>query len=172
VEDLSKVTNIGVNAFAAAQAALSGFRDPIHKDHPKTFIATGNLLPFSYVNPPSHWALGIQKAIMSRFIANASQAFEAEGFQFYFPSLVSKDGGFPDYTEEFLKSGPTHGKVYLELINNKKQEEWDYRFVPFKCPENSFLIVSLGSHLTAHVLIQRPKRQAVIQAMYYNKDEF
>lgn len=144
MEDLSKATNIGVNAFAAAQAALPGFRDPIHKDHPKTFIITGNLLPFSYVSPPSYWALGIQKAVMSRFIATASQAFEAEGFQFYFPSLVSKDGGFPDYAGEFLKSGPTHGKVYLELINNKKQEEWDHRFVGFPCAQKfHFLTVSL-----------------------------
>ena len=81
---------------------------------------------------------------MSRFIATASQAFEAEGFQFYFPSLVSKDGGFPDYAGEFLKSGPTHGKVYLELINNKKQEEWDHRFVGFPCAQKfHFLTVSL-----------------------------
>ena len=65
VEDLLKATNIGVNAFAAAQAALPGFRDPIHKGHPKTFIVTGNVLPFLDVVPASYWALGVQKTIIS-----------------------------------------------------------------------------------------------------------
>jgi len=89
VEDLSTATNLGINAFAAAQAALPGFRDPIHKSHPKTFIATGNVLPFLDVVPASYWALGVQKAIISRLIANASQAYGAEGFQFYFASMIS-----------------------------------------------------------------------------------
>ena len=159
VEDLSKATNIGVNAFAAAQAALPGFRDPIHKGHPKTFIVTGNVLPFLDVVPASYWALGVQKTIISRLIANASQAYEAEGFQFYFASMVSTEGGLPDIAEEFRASGPTHGKVYWELINNEKQEDWDCRFVKFDADQFYLTAgVFLGLQLTGNVPLQRLHR--------------
>lgn len=124
-EEYFKSTKIGLNVFTAAKAAVERFRDPIHKDHPKAFIYTGNLLPFNQVVSPSYFTLGVQKTLALRLIATSSNTYEAEGFKFYYAHLVSKTGGIPNYKEEFLKSGKTHADVYWSLINEKK--EYDYR---------------------------------------------
>ena len=130
VEDAYKQTAVGINVFAAGQAAITHFRDPVHKNHPKAFIVTGNLLPFSQVAPVNFFTLGIQKTIAARFIANAANAYyAADGVKYYFASLVSKEGGFVDYQSEFAKSGSTHAEVYWGLINGEEQEDWDYRYV-------------------------------------------
>jgi NAD(P)-dependent dehydrogenase (short-subunit alcohol dehydrogenase family) len=125
VDDVSKAAGVAVNIFATAQAALASFRDPVHKDHPKAFIVTGNILPFGHDIPTVYWTLGLQKSLIARVIGNASKDYAESGIKFYFPSLVSKEGGFPDYLEEFQKSGPVHAKVYWDLINT--HEDWDFR---------------------------------------------
>jgi hypothetical protein len=128
VDDVSKATGIAVNVFATAQAALPSFRNPVHKEHPKAFIVTGNILPFEHVIPTVYWSLGIQKTLVARIIGSASKDYAKSGIKFYYPSLVSKEGGFPDYLEEFRKSGPVHAKVFWDLINNPgKHEDWDFR---------------------------------------------
>jgi len=119
--------SLGIGAFTAAQKALASFRNDVHRDHPKSFIATGNLLPFNQYSPPKWFTLGIQKVLEARFIATASKAYETENFQFYYATLVLEAGGVPDLSV-FKTSGPTHAKVYWELINNKKQAGWDHRF--------------------------------------------
>ncbi|KAF8904737.1 hypothetical protein CPB84DRAFT_1772690 [Gymnopilus junonius] len=119
---------LGVGAFTAAQKALASFKNAVHRDHPKAFIVTGNILPFAQYSPPKFFTLGIQKVLEARFVATASKSYEAENFQFYFASLVTESGGpVYDYSV-FLKSGPAHAKVYWDLINNKKQVAWDHRF--------------------------------------------
>lgn len=127
VEEVYRQTAVGINVIAAAQAAVAHFRDPIHKNHPKAFIVTGNPLPFSQAAPAQYFTLGLQKTIAARLIANATDAYyPADGIKFYFASLFSKEGGYIS-EEEFLKSGPTHAKVYWGLINDEKQGHWDYR---------------------------------------------
>jgi hypothetical protein len=128
VDDVGKTTAVAVNIFATAQAALSSFRNPVHKDHPKAFIVTGNILPFERDIPTVYWTIGVQKSIIARVIGNASKDYAESGFKFYFPSLVSKEGGLPNFSEEFRKSGPVHAKVYWDLINKPgSHEDWDFR---------------------------------------------
>ena len=117
---------IGLGAFTAAQAALKGFRDEAHRDHPKAFIVTGNVLPYTQKAAPSYFTLGVQKALETRLIATASENYEPEGIRFYFASLLTKEGASPGY-EIFRKSGKIHSEVYWDLINSKKQGHWDQR---------------------------------------------
>lgn len=126
---MSKATGVAINIFATAQAALPSFRNPIHKDHPKAFIVTGNVFPFDHDIPTIYWTVGVQKSLIARVIGNASKDYAESGIKFYFPSLVSEKGRIPDYFEEFKKSGPVHAKVYWDLINNNPgtHEDWDFR---------------------------------------------
>ena len=92
-DDVSRVAGVAINIFATAQAALSSFRDPVHKDHPKAFIVTGNVFPFEQVIPTAYWSLGVQKSLVARLIGNASKDYEESGIKFYFPSLVDLTDG-------------------------------------------------------------------------------
>ena len=67
--------------FTAAQKALPSFRHEIHRENPKLFIMTGNILPFSQYSPPRYHTLGLQKALQTRFFATAAKAYESENFQ-------------------------------------------------------------------------------------------
>lgn len=73
--------SIGVGGFIAAQKALASFRSDGHKENPKSFIVTGNLLPFEQYNPPGWYTLGAQKALLTRFVATASQSYQNENIQ-------------------------------------------------------------------------------------------
>ncbi|KAF9534371.1 hypothetical protein CPB83DRAFT_879583 [Crepidotus variabilis] len=128
LDDYFKQSAVGLNAYTAAQAALPGFRDPVHKNHPKAFIVTGNILVYNWVSSALHWhTLGIQKTLEARLIATSAGAYEEEGIKFYYAFLVGRDGGIPDYDEEFLKSGPIHADVYWKLIDGEKKH-WEQRF--------------------------------------------
>jgi len=127
VDDVSKAAGVAINIFAAAQAALSSFRNPVHRNHPKAFIVTGNVFPFDHDIPTAYWTVGVQKTLIARVIGNASKDYAESGIKFYFPSLVSKEGRIPDYLEEFSKSGSVHAKVYWDLINNPETQDWDFR---------------------------------------------
>ncbi|KAJ3513691.1 hypothetical protein NLJ89_g2807 [Agrocybe chaxingu] len=124
-EEVYKAALLGAGTFAAAQQALKSFRNDVHREHPKAFIVTGNLLPFDQFSPSKFFTLGAQKALQTRFVATASKSYEAENIKFYFATLVGKDGGLPG--PDFPASAETHAKVYWELINNK-QTNWDHRF--------------------------------------------
>ncbi|KIM41495.1 hypothetical protein M413DRAFT_445485 [Hebeloma cylindrosporum] len=120
--------SVGLGAYTAAQKVLPSFRNEIHREHPKAFIVTGNILPFSQYSPPAYHTLGLQKALQTRFIATAAKSYESENFQFYFATLVSKENGGIPGPVVFASSAETHAQVYWNLINNVKQEDWDHRF--------------------------------------------
>ncbi|KAF9546449.1 NAD(P)-binding protein [Agrocybe pediades] len=125
VESYEQEAAIGINTFTAAQKALESFRSEVHRHNPKTFIVTGNILPFSHHTIPKWYTLGIQKALESRLVATAANTYQAENIQFYFATLVSKDGGIPG---DFYESGPAHAEAYWRLINHEKQEDWNQQF--------------------------------------------
>jgi hypothetical protein len=125
--------------FAAAQQAIAGFRSGVHKDAPKAFIVTGNLLPF-IAALPSYTSLDIQKVVSARLVETFATAYKNDiryvssflamclvlnrNHRFYFASLVSPSGEIP---EDFPKSGDTHAQVYWDLINGGTQGNWDHR---------------------------------------------
>ncbi|KAF9478588.1 hypothetical protein BDN70DRAFT_38831 [Pholiota conissans] len=127
VDSYYDAANLGIGAFIAAQKALPSFKNEIHRNHPKAFITTGNLLPFTQYSKSEWFTLGIQKALETRFISTAVEHYKADDIRFYFATLVSNDGGIPPYSD-FLKGAPTYAEVYWKLINNKEQTNWDHRF--------------------------------------------
>ena len=130
VDDVSKNLAIAVNLFATAKAALPSFQDPAHSAHPKAFIVTGNLFPFQHDIPTVYWSIGVQKTVIARVVGNAAADYAASGIKFYYASLVSDDGKFPEYAEKFRKSGAVHAKVYWDLVNSAPADgDWDFRCV-------------------------------------------
>ena len=49
-------TSVGLGAFATA---LLSFWDVIHREHPKAFVVTENILPFSQYSPHACHTLGL-----------------------------------------------------------------------------------------------------------------
>ncbi|KJA22150.1 hypothetical protein HYPSUDRAFT_41299 [Hypholoma sublateritium FD-334 SS-4] len=117
---------LGLGVFTAAKQAVENFKNDIHRDHPKAFIATGNILPFTQFSPSPYHTLGVQKALATRLIATAAQSYKEDDIKFYFATLVSHKGGIPE-PGEFEKSAQTHAEVYWDLIN-KEASNWDHRF--------------------------------------------
>ncbi|KAJ7260907.1 hypothetical protein B0H12DRAFT_1231652 [Mycena haematopus] len=130
VEAFKQHTDVGLSVYAAAQEALVGFRSETNKDVPKTFIVTGNPLPWVPATRPHVLGLNIEKVLEWRLIEILSRAYSKEGFRFHFASLVGaeSDGGFVDPISNFFTSGPQHAQVYLDLVTRKDQADWDYRF--------------------------------------------
>ncbi|KAH9479727.1 Diacetyl reductase [(S)-acetoin forming] [Psilocybe cubensis] len=127
IEAYQDAASIGVGGFIAAHKALASFRSEVHKENPKVFIVTGNLLPFEQYNPPGFFTLGAQKALLSRFVATASQSYQNENIQFYYATQSSETGTHPG-PENFAKGAQAHADVYWKLINNKKQGDWNHQF--------------------------------------------
>lgn len=125
LESLQSSTAVGLGVFAAAQQAITGFRSGVHKDSPKAFIVTGNLLPFT-APLPSYISLDIQKVVSARLVETFAAAYSKNDIRFYFASLVSPSGELP--RGDFPKSAETHAQVYWELINGRTQGNWDHRF--------------------------------------------
>ena len=134
---------IGLGVFTSAKQAVDSFKDEVHRDHPKAFIATGNILPFNQFSPSQYHTLGVQKALATRLIATAARSYNEDDIKyvlppqtrtvdhftytrFYFATLVSHKGGIPE-PGEFEKSAQTHAEVYWDLIN-KEVTNWDYRY--------------------------------------------
>ncbi|KAJ7147289.1 hypothetical protein C8R46DRAFT_1312859 [Mycena filopes] len=118
VEAFKAQTDLGVGLFAAAQAAVAGFRAAdLPKDTIKnTFIATGNSLPWIPVGRAAedplfvYFGANIQKTIQQRvveFLAHADPYAE-EGIRFYFATLVGPTGGMISSYDDFANSGSTH----------------------------------------------------------------
>jgi hypothetical protein len=80
---------IGIGAFVAAQKAIASFKNEVHRNHPKVFIATGNLLPFSQASSSQYFTLGMQKALETRFISTAVQSYQGEDIKCVFRSSYS-----------------------------------------------------------------------------------
>jgi len=127
LEDFTEAVFTGLGVFVAAQQALPGFRSETHKDSTKTFIVTGNLLPFLPPTSPSYLGLDTQKSIQARLVDLFSRVYPKEDIRFYVAHLVSSTGTIPPY-DVFKTSGPTHAQVYWDLISHKEQLNWDYRF--------------------------------------------
>ncbi|KAJ6615414.1 hypothetical protein B0H10DRAFT_72273 [Mycena sp. CBHHK59/15] len=128
LESLTQQTALGLAVFAAAQEALSGFRSDALKDMPKTFIATGNPLPWVLADEPKWLGLSIQKVVQWRLVELLAHAYSKENIRFYFATLVDKTGGLLVPLSAFFTSGPQHAQVYLDLIAKKEQVDWDFRF--------------------------------------------
>ncbi|KAJ7733352.1 hypothetical protein B0H16DRAFT_1768682 [Mycena metata] len=134
VESFKEQTDISVGLFAAAQEALSGFRSDSLKNQHKTFIATGNSLPWVPVGNPAadplflYFGMNIQKTIHLRLLEFLANAYSKEKIRFYFVSLVGATGGMISSHADFANSGPTHAKIYLDFITRDDQADWDYRF--------------------------------------------
>ncbi|KAK7044360.1 hypothetical protein R3P38DRAFT_2878352 [Favolaschia claudopus] len=129
-EDFKQQTDIGVNVYVAAQEAVKGFRSDIHKDTPlKTFIVTGNPLPWVHADLPGPQLVGItvEKDIQWRLMEILSGAYSKEA-RFYFVSLVGKAGGVVDSIPDFFTSGPQHSQVYSDLITREDRLGFEYRF--------------------------------------------
>ncbi|KAJ6482931.1 hypothetical protein C8R47DRAFT_1178108 [Mycena vitilis] len=128
VESLKAQTDLAVSVYAAAQEAVKGFRSDTHKSALKTFIVTGNPLPFAPVDNPLWLGLSVQKIIEWRLAEIFNLAYAKENIRFYFASLVGEKGGIIEPISSFYTSGPQHAQVYLDLITRKDQADWDYRF--------------------------------------------
>ncbi|KAJ6478561.1 hypothetical protein C8R47DRAFT_636425 [Mycena vitilis] len=127
LESFKAQTDVGVSVYAAVQEALKGFRSDTHKGSLKTFIITGNALPW-VVDNPFWFSLSVQKIIEWRLAEIFALAYAKEQIRFYFATLVGENGGVIEPLSLFSTSGPQHAQVYLDLINRANQEDWDYRF--------------------------------------------
>ena len=78
LENFKEAVFIGLGVFVAAQQALPGFRSETHKDSTKTFIVTGNLLPFLPPTSPSYLGLDTQKSIQARLVDLFSSVYSKE----------------------------------------------------------------------------------------------
>ncbi|KAJ6526599.1 hypothetical protein DFH09DRAFT_1187570 [Mycena vulgaris] len=132
VESLAKDTGVALAVFAAAQEALRGFRSEVHKDTQTTFIVTGNPLPWltSAEHPEfqNMLSLNVEKVMEWRFMEIFASAYAKENSRFYYASIVSETGGVLNPLSQFFTSGPQHAKVYLNLVTQEDQTDWDYRF--------------------------------------------
>ncbi|KAJ6542745.1 hypothetical protein B0H19DRAFT_308441 [Mycena capillaripes] len=127
LESFKKQTDVGLAVYAAAQEALAGFRSEIHKGALKTFIVTGNALPWAPADNALFLGLSVQKAIEWRLMEIFASAYSKEQSRFYYASLVGETGGLIELSS-FLTSGPQHARVYLDLITREDQADSEYRF--------------------------------------------
>jgi hypothetical protein len=81
LEAFKQHTDVGLSVYAAAQEAIRGFRSETHKGALKTFIVTGNPLPWI---PATHlnWIGGnVEKTMQWRLMELLSHAYSKEGSQ-------------------------------------------------------------------------------------------
>ncbi|KAJ7631917.1 hypothetical protein DFH06DRAFT_1438407 [Mycena polygramma] len=128
VENFRLQTDFTVSVYAAAQEALKGFRSDTHKNSLKTFIITGNPLPWIPVDDPVWLGGSVLKLIEWRLAGIFALAYAKENIRFYFASLVGDKGGIVEPLSSFFTSGPQHAQVYTDLITRADHEDWDYRF--------------------------------------------
>ncbi|KAK7055097.1 hypothetical protein R3P38DRAFT_2845079 [Favolaschia claudopus] len=127
-EAFKQHTDIVVSVYAAAQEAVAAFRSPANKDALKTFIVTGNALPWIPAKFLQVMGLNVEKTAVWRLMELLSNAYAKEGIRFYYAALVGDQGGFLSDITKFFTSGPQHGEVYSDLVTRKDQAEWEFRF--------------------------------------------
>ncbi|APA08969.1 hypothetical protein SS1G_02820 [Sclerotinia sclerotiorum 1980 UF-70] len=106
-----------VSAYAAAQAAVEGFKK-LPRTIKKTFIYTGNNgNTFIF---PQFLLLGIGKSSAWYLIQTmvATPGFAAEGYRFYFADERTPEGKAMHHT-----SGPGHAEFFLQLAEQEGQGE-------------------------------------------------
>ncbi|KAJ7476829.1 hypothetical protein B0H11DRAFT_2426189 [Mycena galericulata] len=118
VDSLTRQTIFGLSTFAAAQEALRS----------KTFIVTGNPMPWFPADVPLYLGLNVQKIVEWRLVELLASAYSKENIRFYFATLTSPTGGPIEPVSDFFTSGPLHAQVYLDLITRQDQVDWGYRF--------------------------------------------
>ncbi|KAJ7288530.1 hypothetical protein C8J57DRAFT_1494822 [Mycena rebaudengoi] len=128
VESITAQTAVGLGVFVAAQEYVRGARAGLPQGTPKTFIATGNPLPWAEVAERKWLGLSVQKLVQWRLIEQFAASYSKENFRFYFATLVGETGGVIEPLSDFWTSGPQHAKVFTNLVTRKDQADWDYRF--------------------------------------------
>lgn len=116
----------GIGAYYVAQHANSGFeklKAGSHTPPPRTFIATGNALP--WVQPPLPNLLGSStgKKVLANIVESCAVAYAPTGKRFYYAYEVSPKGGLvrsPDPT--------AHASTFWKLYNLKEQGDWAIKF--------------------------------------------
>jgi hypothetical protein len=89
VESLTEQTAVGLGVFAAAQEYVRGARAGLPEGTLKTFIATGNPLPFIPATNPMWLGLNIQKLVQWRLVELFTSAYSKENFRFvHFVTLI------------------------------------------------------------------------------------
>ena len=81
LEAFSQHTDVVLSVYAAAQEALAGFRSETHKDMLKTFIVTGNPLPWVPGFGPRWLGPYVQKTLKWRLMEILSDAYSKEGIR-------------------------------------------------------------------------------------------
>lgn len=126
--------SVASGVFLAAQKSLKAFRSPVHASHAKSFIYTGNILPFVPATNPVFFSLALQKKIAAHTIEQLHHSYTkgkigAESIRFHYAHLASTDGKIPPYPGAvFRESGKAHAKAYWHLSNSDEPEDWDYRY--------------------------------------------
>lgn len=97
------------------------------QSHVQVFIATSNILGVSPAPEPLFHSLGAQKRLLAYLIeiAAVNPNYKANGFQFYLAAQVEGEGKAA--VTEF--AGESHALAYWNLVNQKEQGRWDYRFL-------------------------------------------
>ena len=75
LESFRSSTAVGLGVFTTAQEAITGLRSEVHKDSPKAFIVTGNLLPF-IASLPSYTSFNVQKVVSARLVETFAAAYK------------------------------------------------------------------------------------------------
>ncbi|KAK8086890.1 hypothetical protein PG994_001864, partial [Apiospora phragmitis] len=104
-----------ISTYAAAHEAVKGFE----KTGPgSTFIMTGNKL--KTVALPGVLCFGMGKSAAAHMIQNASNSYKNKGYKFYYA-----DRRQPDGSHTVPVGGEAHTKLYLELVKDTEQRQWD-----------------------------------------------
>ncbi|KAL7893227.1 hypothetical protein HDV63DRAFT_222601 [Trichoderma sp. SZMC 28014] len=111
-----------VSAYVAAQLAVKSFAElPQHSA--KTFIYTGNKLPFMVVRPLL--SQGVGKAGAAHLMHYLAEEHKESGYKFYYADERKLDGD-PVYGEI---DGDAHGVFYSQLVEKETQGPWNATFV-------------------------------------------
>jgi len=121
--------DITVGLYASIQQAVAGFRSlPADSSVPKTFIFTGNRIPF--LPRDSQWSsflnLGLQKIDGAYLAEIFHAAYEKEGFRFYYGDECKSDGS----PANMDWSDVAHATAYWDAISRKERGSWYLRFGP------------------------------------------
>jgi len=85
LSDVKTAADVTVGLYASIQEAVAGFRSlPVDSSVPKTFIFTGNRMPFLPRDAPwsGLFTLGLQKVDGAYLAETFHTAYEKEGFRY------------------------------------------------------------------------------------------
>lgn len=89
LESFTAQAALGLSVFTAAQEALRGFRSETHKGALRTFIVTGNPLPWIPAESSAMSGLNIQKTIAWRLTELFANAYSKEQVRYVYFALKS-----------------------------------------------------------------------------------